>query len=87
MLLGISFLSALAWTVQLNGMRDALRFLQVHSAADASDGNSEPDFQPQGAYGAFYLKRNPVTLESVAYGAASGVMLGSVLLIFHASIA
>ena len=26
MLLGISFLSALAWTVQLNGMRDALRF-------------------------------------------------------------
>lgn len=26
MLLGISFLSALAWTVQLKGMRDALRF-------------------------------------------------------------
>lgn len=41
-----------------------------------------PIFNHKGLTVLFYLKRNPVTLESVAYGAASGVMLGSVLLIF-----
>ncbi len=83
MLLGISFLSALAWTVQLNGMRDALRFfcrfilpLMLLTAI------LNPIFNHKGLTVLFYLKRNPVTLESVAYGAASGVMLGSVLLIF-----
>lgn len=83
MLLGISFLSALAWTVQLKGMRDALRFfcrfilpLMLLTAI------LNPIFNHKGLTVLFYLKRNPVTLESVAYGAASGVMLGSVLLVF-----
>ena len=73
MLLGISFLSALAWTVQLNGMRDALRFFCRFIL---------PLMLLTAILNPIYLKRNPVTLESVAYGAASGVMLGSVLLIF-----
>ena len=71
MLLGISFLSALAWTVQLNGMRDALRFfcrfilpLMLLTAI------LNPIFNHKGLTVLFYLKRNPVTLESVAYGAA-----------------
>ena len=82
-LLGISFLSALAWTVQLKGARNALQFfcrfilpLMLLTAI------LNPIFNHKGLTVLFYLKRNPVTLESVAYGAASGVMLGSVLLIF-----
>lgn len=82
-LLGISFFCALAWTMQLKGARDALLFfLKFILPLMLLTAVLNPIFNHKGLTVLFYLKRNPITLESVMYGAASGVMLGTVLLVF-----
>ena len=76
MLLGISFLSALAWTVQLKGMRDALRFfcrfilpLMLLTAI------LNPIFNHKGLTVLFYLKRNPDAAPYATDSSVTGLRL------------
>lgn len=80
--LGISFTAALSYAFWLNGWR-SLRFtfafllpmivlvVLINSL-----------FNHAGVTTLFYLRDNPITLESILYGGAAGIMLASILLWF-----
>jgi energy-coupling factor transport system permease protein len=80
--LAASFTSALAWSIYLSrerGRKFGLRFvlpLMVISAL------FNPLFNHEGASILFYIEDNPVTLESILYGAGAAVMIGGVILCF-----
>jgi energy-coupling factor transport system permease protein len=81
-LLGISFVSGLAYSIFLNG-RKALKFnlafllpLMIVAAV------FNPLFNHEGMTILFYFNDNPITLESVLYGIAAAIMIGAVILWF-----
>lgn len=81
-LLCISVLSAFSYSIYLNGRR-ALKFniifvLPVMIAASLIN----PLFNHRGVTILGYLKENPITLESIYYGMASGLMIASIILWF-----
>jgi energy-coupling factor transport system permease protein len=81
-LLIISLASAFAWSVYL-GRRRALRFglmfvlpLMIVAAA------FNPLFNHEGVTLLWYLRDNPITLESIIYGACAAAMIGGVIFWF-----
>jgi energy-coupling factor transport system permease protein len=81
-LLGISFVSALIYSICLGGRRQ-LRFnLALLLPLMLVAALINPAFNHRGITILFYLRDNPVTLESVLYGIVSAVMIGSVILWF-----
>jgi energy-coupling factor transport system permease protein len=81
-LLSISFVCALAWSLYLGGKR-ARRFglcfvlpLMIIAAA------FNPAFNHEGVTILWYLWDNPITLESIIYGACAALMIGGVILWF-----
>jgi energy-coupling factor transport system permease protein len=82
MVLVPSFVSALAYSLYLGrgrAVRFALCFVLPLMLLAAL---FNPLFNHRGATILFYLHYNPITLESIIYGAATALMLGSVLLWF-----
>ena len=81
LLLGISFVGALIYSFILNKekakqtLKFAIVMIFVVSIANAL-------FVHRGVTVLFYIKYNPVTLESVLYGLTSGVMMASVIMWF-----
>jgi energy-coupling factor transport system permease protein len=81
-LLGISFISGMAYSIFLNG-RKALKFnlgflLPLMLVAAVFN----PLFNHEGMTILFYFNDNPITLESVLYGVSAAVMIGAVMLWF-----
>jgi energy-coupling factor transport system permease protein len=81
-LLAISFLSAFAWSVYLGGVK-ALRFglcfvLPLMLVATVFN----PAFNHEGMTILWYLRDNPITLESIIYGVCAAAMIGGVILWF-----
>ena len=78
--LGVSLACALAYNIYLNG-RKALRFnLRYMLPLFLLAAVLNPAFNHQGGTILLYLKSgNPLTLESIIYGLAAGVMLVSVI--------
>ena len=81
--LGISLFSALAYAVSLNGMRAAGRsFLYILPMMGAA-ALINPAFNHAGATILAYLPTgNPLTLESILYGAAAAALLAAVMVWF-----
>jgi len=80
--LAISFLASFIYSVSLGGkkgLKDNLRFLLPMLFFVAL---INPLFNHEGATILFYLRDNPITLESVYYGIASAVMFISVIMWF-----
>jgi energy-coupling factor transport system permease protein len=78
----LSFAAAMSWSFYLNG-RGALKFnlgfvLPLMCVAALFN----PAFNHRGATILFYVRDNPVTLESFIYGACAAVMIGGVILWF-----
>lgn len=81
-LLATSFLGALFYSLQLNGVR-GLRFALLYLLPMmVIAGLVNPLFNHRGMTILGYLNDNPITLESILYGIAIGVMFGSVILWF-----
>ena len=81
-LLGISFFSALAYAVRLNGWR-TLRFcLTALLPMAVLVAFLNPAFNHDGVTVLVYVNDNPITLESVCYGLAAAVLFSSVILWF-----
>jgi energy-coupling factor transport system permease protein len=81
-LLGISFVAGMVYSIYLNGGR-ALRFnlvflLPLMLVAAIIN----PAFNHAGLTILTYVNDNPITLESIVYGVAAAVMVGSVILWF-----
>lgn len=81
-LLVLSMVGAFAYSIYLKGMR-ALKFnfgfvLPVMLLASLIN----PLFNHRGVTILFYLRDNPITMESIIYGLATGVMLGTMILWF-----
>lgn len=81
-LLIISFLCAMGYSIYLNG-RKALRFnfgflLPLMLVAALLN----PAFNHEGITILFYLNGNPITLESICYGLVAALMVGTVILWF-----
>jgi energy-coupling factor transport system permease protein len=81
-LLAISFASAMAYSIYLNGGR-ALRFnllmvlpLMILAAV------INPAFNHEGLTILGYVRGNPITLESILYGIAAAAMIGAVIVWF-----
>jgi energy-coupling factor transport system permease protein len=81
-LLAISFAAAFVWSVYLNRGR-AVKFglgfilpLMIVAAL------FNPAFNHEGVTILFYVESNPITLESIIYGACAAVMIGGVILWF-----
>ncbi len=80
--LAISFISAFIYSVFLNGLK-ALKFnLFFIFPAMVAVMLINPLFNHSGMTILFYLRDNPITLESIIYGICSGVMLASIILWF-----
>ncbi|MDR1042793.1 MAG: energy-coupling factor transporter transmembrane protein EcfT [Clostridiales Family XIII bacterium] len=78
----VSFAAALSWSFYLNGRR-AVKFnlgfvLPLMCVAALFN----PAFNHRGATILFYMRDNPITLESVVYGVCAAVMIGGVILWF-----
>jgi energy-coupling factor transport system permease protein len=81
-LLGISFVSGMVYSIYLNGgkaVKFNLAFLLPLMVAAAV---INPAFNHQGVTILTYVRMNPITLESILYGIAAAVMIGSVILWF-----
>jgi energy-coupling factor transport system permease protein len=81
-ILGISFASAMIYSIYLNGMK-AIKFniffllpLMLIAAI------INPAFNHEGMTILTYIRDNPITYESIYYGIAAAVMIGSVILWF-----
>ena len=81
-LIGISFLAALLWSLMLNGRKILNLLLKFILPVMIAVAILNPLFNHQGTTVLFYLKNNPVTLESVGYGFVSAMMFASVILWF-----
>lgn len=80
--LAISILGAFCWSLRLNGRR-GLRFTLIYLLPMMLlAGLINPLFNHRGVTILFYLRGNPITLESVYYGGAMALMFGAVILWF-----
>lgn len=82
LLMGISFLAALTYSIYLNG-QSAIKFnlifvLPMMIVAALIN----PLFNHSGMTILYYFRDNPITLESIAYGVATGFLFGSVIIWF-----
>ncbi|MDR1291955.1 MAG: energy-coupling factor transporter transmembrane protein EcfT [Clostridiales Family XIII bacterium] len=80
--LAVSFAAAMSWSLYLNG-RKGLKFnlcfvLPLMCVAALFN----PAFNHEGATILFYIRDNPITLESIVYGVCAAVMIGGVILWF-----
>jgi energy-coupling factor transport system permease protein len=81
-LLGISMAGAMSYSIFLNKGR-GLRFIMLFLLPGmVAAGLVNPLFNHKGVTILGYLSGNPITLESILYGIAAAMMLGSVLLWF-----
>lgn len=81
-LLFISFFTGLVWAIMLKGrsiISFLLKFILPFSILIAL---LNPVFNHEGLTILFYLRHNPITLESILYGVFSAFMLASVLIWF-----
>lgn len=81
-LLGISLACALAWLFILRGKRAWGYILKFALPVMLLTAVMNPLFNHAGVTILFYLRHNPITLESIVYGVASAGMLASVVLWF-----
>ena len=81
-LLGISLICALVWLFMLRGRRAFGYILKFVLPIMLLTAIINPLFNHAGITTLFYLRHNPVTLESIVYGIASAAMLASVVLWF-----
>jgi energy-coupling factor transport system permease protein len=81
-LLGISMTGAFVYSLFLNGKRGLRFILFFVLPMMLVAGMVNPLFNHRGATILGYLRDNPITLESILYGVAVGVMFGTVLLWF-----
>lgn len=80
--LSISFLGALSYGFWLNGWRSFRFTLAVLLPMTSLVVLVNTLFNHSGMTTLFYLKDNPITLESILYGGAAGMMLATILLWF-----
>ncbi|MCL1879055.1 MAG: energy-coupling factor transporter transmembrane protein EcfT [Actinomycetia bacterium] len=82
-LLGISFILALAYAIRLSGLKALLLTFAIMVPMMIGALLINVLFNHRGATMLFYLPDgNPFTLESLAFGAASSLMIGAVVLWF-----
>lgn len=81
-LMGISFAIASTWSIMLGGRKSVGFILKFVLPIMLLAALLNPLFNHKGMTVLFYLRYNPITLESVYYGMTSGAMLGTVLLWF-----
>ncbi|MBR3298189.1 MAG: energy-coupling factor transporter transmembrane protein EcfT [Clostridia bacterium] len=81
-LLGISLVCALIWLFMLRGRKAIGYILKFVLPIMLLTAILNPLFNHAGITTLFYLRHNPVTLESIVYGASSAAMLASVVLWF-----
>lgn len=81
-LVAVSFLLGSVYSIYLNGMEKYLKTLRYTLFLFLVIALMNPLFNHKGMTILFYLFDNPITLEAVAYGVASGGMLASVLVWF-----
>lgn len=81
-ILGISIIAAFSYSIFLNGRRAVLFnvFFLLPMMIIVSLIN--PLFNHRGMTILWYIRDNPITMESILYGAATGLMLGAVILWF-----
>lgn len=81
-LLGISLGAAFLYSIRLNG-RKAVKFnLMFVLPGMILISLINPLFSHEGVTILFYFRNNPITLESILYGLATGMMFGAVILWF-----
>lgn len=80
-LLGISLVSSVAYSIYLNG-RKAVKFNLAMLPVLLLFAVVNPLFNHAGVTILFYLNDNPITMESIAYGVASATMFVTVILWF-----
>lgn len=81
-MLAISAAGAFAYSIYLSGRRAAIfNFVGVFPMM-LLFAIMNPLFNHRGITTLFYLKNNPITLESILYGISAGLMLGSVVMWF-----
>lgn len=78
-LTGISFFAALVWLFLLRGRKAFGLLLKFVLPVMILTAILNPLFNHGGVTILFYLRYNPITLESILYGAASALMLGTVI--------
>ncbi|MBO4879025.1 MAG: energy-coupling factor transporter transmembrane protein EcfT [Clostridia bacterium] len=81
-LLGISFCTGTVWLFCLRGRKALGLLLKFVLPVMLLTAILNPLFNHEGVTILFYLRDNPVTLESILYGCASAAMLGSVVIWF-----
>jgi energy-coupling factor transport system permease protein len=81
-LLGISFVAALIYSIYLGGRKQIKFNLALLLPLMLIAALINPAFNHRGMTILFYFKDNPITFESILYGIASAVMIGSVILWF-----
>ena len=81
-LLGISLICALIWLFMLRGKKAWGYILKFVLPVMLLTAIINPLFNHAGITMLFYIRDNPVTLESIIYGLASAAMLASVVLWF-----
>ena len=81
-MLGISFATSLIWFLMIKGRKSISFLLKFVLPVMVAAAVLNPAFNHRGMTILFYLRYNPITLESVFYGAASAAMFGTVLLWF-----
>ena len=77
----ISFISSLLFLFVLTGEK-SLKYLLFSFPAAAAVAAVNTAFNHRGATILLYVNGNPITLESIVYGTASGIMLMSVIIWF-----
>jgi energy-coupling factor transport system permease protein len=78
----ISVISAFAYSIYLNGMK-AMKFNLLYLLPSmVIVAMINPLFNHRGITILFYFRDNPITLESIVYGVAAGLMFASVILWF-----
>lgn len=80
-LMAISFTGGLAWYIVFNN-RQNLKRLLLFFAVPLLGAVVNPVFNHKGSTYLFFVNNSAVTLESVVYGAVSGLMIGAVLVWF-----
>ncbi len=78
-LTGISFFAALVWLFLLRGKKAFGPLLKFVLPVMLLTAILNPIFNHGGVTILFYFRYNPITLESILYGAASALMLGAVI--------
>lgn len=78
----ISFAAAFSYSVYLNGRKAILFNLGFVLPMMGVSAMVNPLFNHSGVTILFYFRDNPITLESIAYGVATGFLLGSIIIWF-----